>query len=371
VRDLVCFSHLRWGFVFQRPQHLMRRAARDRRVYFIEEPVPGPAPGLNRRVTPEAVHVCVPALPPGLTPEEAERRVADELCAFAEAEEIVSPTAWLYTPMMLPWAEVLEPGAVVYDCMDELSAFRFAPPALVDREAALLRRADLVFAGGRSLWEARRAVHPSPHLFPSSVDVAHFAAARAGLPEPPELRDVPRPRLGYAGVIDERMDMALVAGLAARRPDWSVVLLGPTAKITPDELPTAPNIHRVGLRGYAELPAYLAAFDTAILPFRLDGSTRYISPTKTPEYLAAGLPVVSTPILDVVRDYADRGLVEVAMGVDAFVEACAHALATRGHPERLARVDAALSRTSWEDTWARMAALIAGVEQRPEARWAR
>ncbi len=369
MRDLVCFSHLRWSFVHQRPQHLMSRAARDRRVWFVEEPVRGPRPVLKRRTTGEGVHVCVPEVPAGLGPDGAETVVAGLLAELARAEGIQEPTSWVYTPMMLPLAEALSPRLIVYDCMDELSAFRFAPAELLYRERALLARADLVFAGGRSLWEARNGAHPDVHLFPSSVDRAHFAAARARPPEPPALAAIPRPRFGWVGVIDERMDMELLTEVAARRPDWQFVLVGPIVKIDPATLPNAPNVHAPGPREYRELPACLAHFDVAIMPFARNEATRFISPTKTPEYLAAGLPVVSTRIRDVERDWA--GLVHLADDAASFEAACSAALAERDTPGRLARVDAALAGNSWDDTWTRMAALLDDAAARALARSAK
>lgn len=361
MRDLVCFSHLRWASVLQRPHHLMTRAARRRRVWFLEEPVTGARPALRRRVVDEGVEVCTPEVPAGMGADAAETVVAGLVGELARAEGLAGAGAWLYTPMMLPLAEVVAPSVVVYDCMDELAAFRFAPPDIVFRERALLARADLVFAGGRSLWEARRGAHDAVHLFPSSVDVAHFGAARRGPPEPASLAGIPRPRLGWVGVVDERMDLGLVAELARRRPDWHLVLVGPVVKIDPATLPHAPNLHWVGAREYRELPAFLAHFDAAIMPFARNDATRFLSPTKTPEYLAAGLSVVSTGVRDVVRDYGDRGLVHVADDPAAFQAACARALAERDDPARLARVDAALATTSWDATWAEMERLLAAA----------
>lgn len=363
MTDLVCLSHLRWDFVFQRPQHLMSRFARERRVIFFEEPVhaEGP-PRLAVAGRPEGVEVAVPHLPPGLSGEEAEA-VQGELLLGLLAERGIEPASfvlWYYTPMALGFSSGLEPAAVVYDCMDELSLFRGAPPALVDRERDLMARADLVFTGGASLYEAKRGRHRAVHLFPSSIDAEHFGRARAfDGPEPADQAGIPRPRLGYFGVIDERIDLDLLAGLAEARPDWQLVMLGPVVKIDPESLPRRDNIHYLGMKSYGELPAYLAGWDVALSPFARNESTRFISPTKTPEYLAGGRPVVSTPIRDVVRPYGEMGLVEIAEDAQGFAEAAERCLA-RGDLARgwLKRVDELLAGGSWDLTYRRMAELI-------------
>ncbi|HEX7087743.1 MAG TPA: glycosyltransferase family 1 protein [Vicinamibacterales bacterium] len=358
VPDLICLSHLRWRFVFQRPQHLMTRAARTRRVFFVEEPVEsGGTPRLVIERDASGVYVAVPHLPPDVASESRariQRAMLERLIADAG---IANGVFWYWTPMALPFTRGFDPIAVVFDCMDHLAGFAYAPRELVDLERDLLSRADLVFTGGRSLYESRRDQHPDVHLFPSSVDVAHFARARTGLPEPADQQRIPRPRLGYCGVIDERMDLELIDGLAARRPDWQIVLVGPTAKIDPAQLRRRPNVHLPGQRAYAELPAYLGGWDVALLPFAHNDATRFISPTKTPEYLAAGRPVVSTSIRDVVSPYGELGLVRIADTVDAFTAAVEVALAGPA-PDWLARVDAFISGLSWDRTWDRMAALI-------------
>jgi UDP-galactopyranose mutase len=357
--DLVCLSHLRWAFVFQRPQHLMTRQARTRRVFFVEEPVrePAVAPRMERRTVEGGVVVAVPRLPEGLGPDEeslAQRELLDGLLRDEGVRDFV---LWYYTPMALAFTHHLHPRLVVYDCMDELSLFKGAPPELLAREERLLGRADVVFTGGWSLYEAKRGRHPNVHGVPSSVDVAHFAAARNGLREPADQSGLARPRLGFFGVIDERLDVALVAGAARARPDWEFVMLGPVVKIDPADLPRGSNIHYLGGKSYTELPAYLSGWDVALLPFARNDSTRFISPTKTPEYLAAGRPVVSTSIRDVVRPYGEEGLVRIADDVDAFVAAVEAAMREDGrNPGWLARVDALLAGLSWDRTWARMAA---------------
>jgi UDP-galactopyranose mutase len=359
--DLLCFSHLRWHFVFQRPQHLMTRCARDRRVYFIEEPIfaAGAAPHL--RVEPDgAVRVVVPHLPEGLDEADiasAQRALLDGLIAQDAIEKYV---AWYYTPMALAFTDHLRPAATVYDCMDELSAFQGAPAALRSREASLLTRADLMLTGGQTLFEAKRDQHHNVHPFPSSVDVDHFARARRITVDPSDQSAIPHPRLGFFGVIDERMDLALIEGVAAARPDWHIVLLGPVVKIDPAVLPRRPNIHYLGGKRYDELPEYVAGWDVALLPFARNDATRYISPTKTPEYMAAGKPVVSTSIRDVVRPYGQQGLVRIADEVGAFVTACDEAMAESAG-RRITQADAFLRQTSWDGTWRRIQLLMDAV----------
>ena len=357
--DVICFSHLRWNFVFQRPQHLMTRCARDcARLFFVEEPVheDGIAPHLQIEMS-RGVRVVVPHLPSGLEHGESQhlqRRLLNELLAREQVQNFV---AWYYTPMALAFSDHLTPMAVIYDCMDELSAFKGAPAVLKDREAVLLSRAGLVLTGGQSLYEAKRHQHHNIHPFPSSVDVAHFAQARTVSEAPADQALIPRPRLGFFGVIDERMDIELLDGVAAARPDWHLVMLGPVVKIDPAHLPRRSNIHYLGSKRYEELPAYLAGWDVALLPFARNEATRFISPTKTPEYMAAARPVVSTSIRDVVRPYGQQGLVRIADSVPAFVEACAAAMA-EDPAARIRQADAFLRQTSWDGTWLRIRVLV-------------
>lgn len=358
--DLVCLSHLRWDFVYQRPQHLLSRCARTRRVFFVEEPVftDEREPRLNVSVRPGGVQVAVPHLPTGWSEEEitaAQRLLLDELIAEHEVNDYV---LWYYTPMALAFSDHLTPRAIIFDCMDELSAFKGAPQALREREAHLLKLADVVFTGGQSLYEAKRHQHSNIHPFPSSIEVAHFGQARHLKEDPADQAKIPHPRLGFFGVIDERMDIGLLDRIASARPDWQLVIIGPVVKIDPAELPRHPNIHYLGGKKYEELPAYLAGWDVALLPFALNESTRFISPTKTPEYLAAGKPVVSTPIRDVIRPYGEMELVHIAQPNDEFIKAIENALAQASHLEWLRRVDNFLAGNSWDQTWQKMDQLI-------------
>jgi UDP-galactopyranose mutase len=356
--DLLCLSHLRWDFVFQRPHHLLSRAARSHRVFYVEEPVRDAAVAHLTRSTHDGVTVVVPHIvdegDAGDVPQM--RRLLDRLMA---EHDIRRPLVWYYTPMALPWSRQVHARArsIVYDCMDHLAGFTGAPAGLIALEEELLLAADLVFTGGRSLYEARQAAHTSIHCFPSSVDTRHFARARLDPPVPLDQATIARPRIGYFGVLDERIDWDLIASVAAARSDWQLVLVGPTAKVDTDALPTGENIHYLGPKAYGELPSYLAGWDVAMMPFARNDATRFISPTKTPEYLAGGRPVASTSIRDVVHPYRDLGLVHIGDGADAFVAAIEGALA-QPLPELQARADALLARSSWDRTWAEMERLI-------------
>ncbi|MBB4617240.1 UDP-galactopyranose mutase [Sphingomonas abaci] len=358
---LLCFSHLRWNFVFQRPQHLMTRFATRMPVVFWEEPEFGKVSRPELGIRDEgSIRIVVPQLPVGLDAEATRVALAALLDAFLADQPTVA-IRWYYTPMMLPFSRQVAAGCTVYDCMDELSAFRFAPPELLALEAELLNAADLVFTGGYSLYEEKRSRHANVRPFPSSVDVAHFAQARAA-----SRRQGRPPRLGFYGVIDERMDLALLADLADARPDWTIEIVGPVVKIDPADLPQRDNLFYPGARSYAELPQVLAGWDVALMPFAINESTRFISPTKTPEYLAAGRPVVSTPITDVVRHYGAMAGVAIAPR-DRFVEACdaALALARSADPAWRDEADAALAATSWDRTAAAMLEAIAAIAPAP------
>jgi UDP-galactopyranose mutase len=262
----------------------------------------------------------------------------------------------------------------IYDCMDELSAFQGASAELNRLETALLERADVVFTGGLSLYEAKRARHHNVHAFPSAVDAAHFGQARNRVPDPPDQTEIPHPRIGFFGVIDERLDRDLVAAVARQRPDWQLILVGPVVKIDPESLPRAPNIHYLGGKKYDDLPGYIANWDAAMMPFACNEATRFISPTKTPEYLAAGRPLVSTPIVDVVRGWGHLEAVRIAATPAQFVNEAAIALSlseialSDGAPGWLQAADRELEQISWDRTWARMTELIGDALSRRETR---
>jgi glycosyltransferase involved in cell wall biosynthesis len=367
MKNLIVFSHLRWNFVYQRPQHVLSRLAQRWPVVFIEEPVPGSDKDrLELLTAAPGVEVWRPHLRGAAHGFHAEHKAAVQRLVARQIalQGITDYWIWFYTPLALPMAEQLEPGGVVYDCMDELSAFRDAAKELVNQETALFRSADVVFTGGRSLYNAKRKRHSNIHCFPSSVDALHF---RGGIQDHPSQAGLGRPRLGYCGVIDERIDLELIAGLAAARPEWRIVMVGPTAKIDPALLPRLPNIHWLGQQSYQDLPAFINGWDVCLLPFALNESTRFISPTKTLEYMACGKPSVSTAIRDVVEPYGH--IVPIHSDAAGFVSACEAILARSPaqQEEHALAIAQVVSRTSWDATAAAMAELIAQAEAAREA----
>jgi hypothetical protein len=365
---LLVFSHLRWNFVFQRPQHLFTRAAQSQPVLFFEEPIFEGATRAHLRLShpQENITVATPILPRGLTQNEADlfqRSLLSDLLArndIAEGQQRERLVTWYFTPMALRFSRHLQPSLCVYDCMDELSQFRGAPQEIRDLERDLMARAGLVFTGGQSLFEAKRKHHANAHCFPSSIDAKHFGKARGAIAEPHDQACIPHKRIGFFGVIDERLDVELLDQMAQMRPEWQFVILGPVVKIDPASLPRHANIHWLGQKNYDELPAYLAGWDLGMMPFALNEATRFISPTKTPEFLAAGLPVVSSAVHDVVRTYGKEGHVEIAGTAEEFIAKAAMLLERTDEQRQawLARVDAYLATTSWDRTWASMASLI-------------
>ena len=363
--DFVVLSHLRWDFVFQRPQHLLTRCAKQNRVFFWEEPMfNSDRPRISVSNIGESLFRIVPEFPSGISPEENVRAQSELLQTFIAEREINDFVLWFYTPMALNFARDLEPSVVVYDCMDELSAFRGAPPELRDVESELFERANLVFVGGKTLYESKKSRHPNVHLFPSSIDRQHFAAARKSQSDPDDQAAIPHPRIGYCGVIDERLDLVLLAKVAEAKPEWQLIMVGPVAKISQEDLPKAANIHYLGGKQYSELPHYMSGWEIGMLPFALNEATKFISPTKTPEYLAAGLKVISTPITDVVHPYGELGLAEIVNSPAEFVSAGEKLLKAESNEERKARdssVNAFLSQNSWDLTWLKMFDLIEAI----------
>ncbi len=368
--DLVCLSHLRWDFVFQRPQHLLSRSAAERRTFYFEEPLFDVATGGKAYLdvtqpNPEIQFFrAVPHILVGEPDSWGElRNLLHQMMREYAIERYV---LWYYTPMALPFTNDLKPLASVFDVMDQLSAFKGAPPELLDQEQRLFKQVSLVFTGGQSLYEAKKDWHPRVYAFPSSVEVAHFAQSRerrgkAEL-EPKDQVGIQHPRAGFFGVIDERFDIELLEQVADLRPNIQFVIIGPVVKIDPETLPQRENIHYLGGKNYKELPFYLAGWDIATMPFAINESTEFISPTKTPEYLAAGCPVVSTPIRDVVRPYQALGLVHIASTASEFAAALDAALSENAS-ERLQRADEFLASNSWDKTWQRMRNLIDGAVQ--------
>lgn len=365
--DLICFSHLRWNFVFQRPQHLISRFASHGRVYFIEDAFFDAAVGDSYyEIAKDPIlqlWIIQPHLEEGLTADDSttmQRQLLDHLLYEQQIHQFI---AWYYSPMAMLFSDHLEPLVTVYDCMDELSAFLYAPPLLKEQEKKLLQQADLVFTGGHGLYEAKKHLHDAIYSFPSSIDHQHFNRARTTFTEPSDQSTIPHPRIGFYGVIDERLDIPLLASLVDNRPDWQFILIGPVVKIDPDTLPQAPNLHYLGSKRYEDLPVYLGGWDIAMLPFARNESTRYISPTKTPEYLAGGKPVISTSIQDVIHPYADLNLVQIADTTETFIACAESILLQTDKTGRQQTVDAFLASTSWDKTWQEMVAHMSPLLQ--------
>lgn len=365
METLFVFSHLRWDFVFQRPQQLMSRLARHYRIHFIEEPVIAAGAQAAWEASDPLPQLTIWRQPAAASSSTDPTRCSGwDSCASlreligALAQRHRQRLAWLYTPMALPVLAALEPEAVVYDCMDELSAFLNPPPGLIEKERALFALADLVFAGGPGLYAAKRRFHRDIHCFPSSVDVAHFRQALDRKLAHPGWQHLPGPKLGFFGVIDERFDTDLVAALADSEPHWQIMLVGPVAKINPQQLPQRPNIHYTGQQPYAALPAFLASWDVCLLPFALNEATRFISPTKSLEYMAAELPVVATAVPDVVLQHAD--VIAIAHSPAEFIAHCRAALALPAaeRQQMIRRMRTKLAATSWDATADAMRSLL-------------
>ena len=339
----------------------MTRMASDHRVFYVEEPCFDARDGSHYHIykDPSAnVYVVIPHLQAGLEPGDiiaGQKAVIDSLLTF---QSIGSYITWYYSPMSYSFSHHLDPVYSIYDCMDELSLFLFAPPELKQNESELLKAADLVFTGGHSLYQAKRQLHKNIYPFPSSIDKKHFLSARKPSRETADQKSIPSPRIGFYGVLDERLNIDMLRTLAEWRPFWHFILIGPVVKIDPSSLPKSANIHYLGPKQYAELPDYLAGWDIAMIPFALNDSTRFISPTKTPEYLAGGKPVISPSISDVVTPYGDLGLVQIADTPEQFISAAEELLHSGVSPEWLKKADEFLAGISWDKTVEEMKALI-------------
>ena len=347
--DMIVFCHLRWDFVYQRPQHIISRLAKDYRILVVEEPQPtrlnGNSPLEVREITPN-IHVFRP-------PVQSIKSIGTFLKKHLKKQTF--PVGWFYSPAFVPVLEYLDFETVVYDCMDELSLFKGASAELISQEKQLLAAADIVYTGGKSLYESKKQKHHNVFCFPSSVDIGHFASENnTEISLPDDLKDIPTPIVGYYGVIDERIDLDLLKETAAKCPDTSFVMIGPLCKIEDHDLPRAKNIHYLGMKSYEELPQYLHFFDVAMMPFALNDSTKYISPTKTLEYMSAYKPIISTKVRDVVRDYSN--CIALIDDAENFAKAISEA------PERdLSEYGQILEKTSWDATAEQMSSIIQKV----------
>lgn len=362
--DVICFSHLRWNFVYQRPQHLLSRIAKTNRVFFVEEPEFDDGIYYDVIKHSDNLWVIVPHLSRAMDESAVIDHQKEFLLRLLSNMNISHYALWYYTPMALLISEHLQPMVTIYDCMDELTAFKFAPQALKQLEYDLFQKADVVFTGGQSLYEAKKNQHHNIYPFPSSVDFDHFFQGRKRTTDPPDQEGIPHPRFGFHGVIDERMDLQLIEEVAAIKSEWHFVFVGPVVKINESDLPKRDNIHYLGKKEYRDLPSYLAGWDVAIMPFALNESTRYISPTKTPEYLAAGKPVISTPISDVVKQYF--GVVHFADSAQDFIKVAEQDI--ENSTVWLKAVDKILSENSWDKTWAQMEKIITDARQSAQDR---
>lgn len=349
---LLCLSHLRWDFVYQRPQHLLTRFSEIFSTYFLEEPIHDTAndPYLHISKRLPNLWVVVPHIPSGLSKAEEKLVMKQLMDKFIKKEDGDNFLFWYYTPMALSFTEQLNPALTVYDCMDELSLFKNAPAELKELEKRLMAKSDVVFTGGHSLYEAKKHQHANIYAFPSSIDKSHFVKARTNKVQPSDQAQVKGIKLGFYGVIDERFDIELIRAVADVRPNWNFMLIGPVLKINRALLPKNKNIHYLGQKNYEQLPYYLSGWDVALIPFMLNDSTKFISPTKTPEYLSAGKPVVSTAIRDVVNPYAKNKLVHIGFTAEDFIDAIESELNNKNRKDWLTKVDTFLSKNSWDNT---------------------
>jgi UDP-galactopyranose mutase len=293
------------------------------------------------------------------TPIEKRNHILKTLLnSVIDSKKIKNYVLWYYSPMALIYSNHLYASLIIYDCMDELSAFKFAPPELRKMEISLMNYADIVFTGGYSLYHAKKHLHHNITPFPSSIDKTHFEIARSNKMDPEDQASIPHPRFGFYGVIDERFHISLIDELSSLRPEWHFILIGPIIKIDTAVLPKRDNLHYLGGKSYEELPLYLSGWDVAIIPFALNESTRYISPTKTPEYLAAGKPVISTSIADIVTPYGKLGLVHIADTAEEFIVQAEEILNSENKTQWLKKVDNFLETNSWDETWLKMSELI-------------
>ncbi len=352
--DIVVFSHLRWEFVTQRPQHILNRMAKDRKVLFVEEPVgyepadKGTAHIIN--ITPN-----ITVIQPRIDWHNMLEALLPVVQQYMQQLNIQTPILWFYSAAFHDMMNKIPHSLVVYDCMDELSAFKGASKDLIEQEKTLIQQADVVFTGGKSLYEAKKKIADHVYCYPSSVDSAHFEKAlHEDTVVPADITNIPHPIVGYYGVIDERIDLELLDTVAQQRPNASFVMIGPVVKIGEHDLPRHSNIHYLGGKHYNDLPAYLKAFDIAMMPFALNESTQFISPTKTLEYIAGLKPIISTPIYDVKRDYSQ--VLSIVENASDFVNAIDKYLDENATDKetRVQQYQQILKAVSWDETVANM-----------------
>lgn len=354
--DLVVFSHLRWDFVYQRPQHIISRMSNFYKILFVEEPIPYTAEQKDKaRITKVSKQLSI--FQPMVDSITDTGKILKEYISNTSI-----PIAWFYSAAFVQVLNEFKFDRIVYDCMDELSLFKGASEQIRVQERYLMSEADVVFTGGKSLYEAKSKIHSNVYCFPSSVDRLHFEKALNGIEIPPDMA-LTKPIIGYYGVIDERIDLELLDKSATIPPEASFVMIGPVVKIDPNDLPRHSNIHYLGMKSYAMLPHYLKGFDIAMMPFALNDSTKFISPTKTLEYMAAKKPIISTPIYDVVRDYSH--CVSVVNNADEFCREIKKTMrATDKDIKRQAQnFENILNETSWDKTVQQMHKIVSLIAQ--------
>lgn len=353
VYDMIVFCHLRWQFVYQRPQHIISRLSKNLKILMVEEPI-----GFNEsnhftadiQIVNPNLHILQPHV-------DHISEISNVLPKYVANKSI--KIGWFYSAAFMPVLKNLNFDTVVYDCMDELSLFKGAPQSLIDLEKELLEKADIVFTGGKSLYAAKEQLHDNVFCFPSSVDQKHFAQALNGIDVAPDIANIASPIVGYYGVIDERINLELLKETAEMLPEVSFVMIGPLAKINDQDLPHLSNIYYLGMKTYEELPAYLKAFDIAMMPFALNDATKFISPTKTLEYMAAEKPIISTRIVDVERDYAH--CVDIVEDAEEFCNAIIN-WKLRGFNKQ-EEYQTILNNTSWQKTAEKMQSIIKNFQR--------
>jgi len=313
-----------------------------------------------RQVEPNIFVMDPPVLPlPGVAAAERLNRVvlAVWLRRLCRRLGLDRPLLWTFLPNVNWLLGRLNERMVIYHCVDEYSEFSGVPKDVIVRmEQDLIRRADIVFTSAEKLCDERRQVNPRTYFIPHGVDVAHFSRALdPAIEVPEEIRRLAKPVIGFFGLLADWVDLDMIGALARARPQWSFALVG---KVQTDlgAVARLPNVHRLGQQPYTALPAYCRGFDVGLIPFRMNELTLRVNPLKLREYLAAGLPVVSTPLPEVVRY---NGLVHIAVNEAGFLRAIDAALKERSPEQDRRRVEA-MRGESWEARVSEMSDVIRG-----------
>lgn len=365
---IIALCHLSWDWVWQRPQQYLSRLSRTHRVLFVEtycSDVPATRVDLRIADNHPNVTICAMHLPAsrwadGKFIDRERRRALQRTLAQELSGRFDDAILWFNDPMAVTaFAGHLDESLIVYDCMDELSQFKGAPPALLERERDLLEVADVVFCGGRKMRDRRLRHNSNCHFFGTGVDCRHFGSALSPRTAvAPAIAKLNGPVLGYFGVIDERIDYDLLATLADADPTWHIAMIGPVCKVDPAQFPQRPNLHWLGGQPYAQLPAFTKGFSVALMPFALNEATEYINPTKALEYMAAGRPVVSTALDEVKSNFSS--VARIAKSHEQFVALCRSEVDSPSRT-RLARGLRLAAENTWEANVAKMEAHVAAA----------